>query len=641
MLAASLAVVLGAWFLSGWADVRARQASERAAPVRAAERRGAEVVESIRGELASLLAREVIRPYFHYQNLFRDPRTSAGTSVAPSPLAGGDFDPLVRGYFQIDRDGRATTPTINDDVPELSEPRRIAEHRAFRDEVARSLARPLAPARPPGPLVASAEPTPPRTTPRPSRPPPPAPKRPPAPTPPSPSSSSIAQAPPARVAQVVTLDRSDYVQNAYPNLVFQSQRGGADQPAEPAPPPSATVPARPRPAPRRASAARPPGQHAPAAPAAPTTVTIIVSPLEWQTHAFEGAPALVAVRHVDTPDGQLTQGFVIDRAALIARIAAEEERAVLALRAGDVAGSSREDAQRAIVPGWYLDAAPHPRALAQAAAAAAALAPSFVARFAGVALLAVLAGTLVVWLVARAERLARERSQFAAAAAHELRTPLAGLQLYGDMLADGLGDPDKQRDYARRMSEEASRLGRVVSNVLGFSQLERGNLTVDARPGRLDDVLRELAERAEPVLDRAGAVLAFEVTPGLTASFDRDALARIVGNLVDNAEKYSRGADDRTITLAARAAGDAAVEITVSDRGPGVPRKLRSRMFRPFTRGAGPDAPAGLGLGLVLSRSLARAMGGELALRDDGERGATFVLRLVRARDERGATPAT
>ena len=163
--------------------------------------------------------------------------------------------------------------------------------------------------------------------------------------------------------------------------------------------------------------------------------------------------------------------------------------------------------------------------------------------------IALFAALLVVWLVARAERYARERSQFAAAAAHELRTPLAGLQLYGDMLADGLGDPTKLRDYARRMSEEASRLGRVVSNVLGFSQLERGNLSIDPKLGDVAEALRELAEHAQPALDRAGAALELDVPRALDARFDRDALARIVGNLLDNAEKYTRDAEDRTIQL--------------------------------------------------------------------------------------------
>ena len=349
-------------------------------------------------------------------------------------------------------------------------------------------------------------------------------------------------------------------------------------------------------------------------------MTITISPLEWRTLPFAGAPSLIAVRRVATPDGALAQGFVVDRTALTGWLSARAGDAVAELRTGD-AGAT------AIAPGWHLEVAANPRAIADAAASAAHLAIAFLIRFVVLGVIAALAAALVVLLVSRAERLARERSQFAAAAAHELRTPLAGLQLYGDMLADGLGDPQKTRDYARRMSEEASRLGRVVSNVLGFSQLERGNLSVAPTVGALDAELRQLAERAEPALDRAGAALALDVPPELTARFDRDALARIVGNLLDNAEKYGREAEDRTIELVARAAGGD-VEIVISDHGPGVTDQVRPELFRPFTRGVSADGPAGLGLGLALSQSLARAMGGELAYRPGPGGGAAFVLRL-------------
>jgi len=148
-------------------------------------------------------------------------------------------------------------------------------------------------------------------------------------------------------------------------------------------------------------------------------------------------------------------------------------------------------------------------------------------------------------------------------------------------------------------------------------------LSVDAKPGPLGEVLKELAERAEPALDRAGAMLALDVSPDLRATYDRDAVIRVVGNLLDNAEKYGRGAEDRTIELAARTAGDH-VEVCVTDHGPGVAQP--TKLFQAFSRGVDADGPAGLGLGLALSQSLALAMGGTLEYRPGSS--TTFVLRL-------------
>jgi signal transduction histidine kinase len=667
LLTVLLGALLVAWFVSGWADVRGRQRAVREAPGLAAEQRGAALAHELRGELAALMSREVDRPYFHYQNLFHDPLASAGLSVAPSPLARGSDDALVLGYFQFDASGRATTPTLNDELPELSEPRHLADNRRFRDEVTRSLAATLAPHRDAGPLVAALTPPPPRSVPR---------HPPPQPRQVAPVEQAEAQV--QQQAQVVTIDPDTYVQNSWSNSVYRnqqrvepqakvqqappqarsreailqqalSQQASSQQaaaqpaaPAQPSPPPDAepqapSTHAEPQPSPPReaepqappprALSARTPSARAPSAQARvtepPTPITITVSPLEWRTLPFAGQPAVVAVRQVETPDGRLAQGFVVDRTALTSWLASHAGDAVAELRTGDHGATE-------IVPGWYLDVAANPLALAAAAAEVTGVARGFLLRFVAVGVVAILAAWLVVMLVARAERLARERSQFAAAAAHELRTPLAGLQLYGDMLADGLGDPGKVRDYARRMSEEASRLGRVVSNVLGFSQLERGNLSVEPRAGALGAALCELAERAQPALDRAGAALALDVAPELSARFDRDALARIVGNLLDNAEKYGRQAGDRTISLAARATGSS-VEVVVSDHGPGIAPPVRARLFQPFARGVTADGPAGLGLGLALSQSLARAMGGDLAYRPGPEGGAAFVLTLARA----------
>src|SRR5262245_22713088 len=525
-----------------------RQTEVRAAPRRDAAQRADELARELHGELEGLLSREVRRPYFHYQNLMHDPKASVGVSVSPSPLARNPEDKLVLGYFQIDAKGKATTPTINDDFPDLSEPDNIAGNSAFRRQVVLDLARALTPpAAPVAPIVVAEVALP---------------KNP----PPRPRSPVVLE--PAQQTQVIQVDENVYLQNNSANQVYWQQlennaeQGTTEQlknlpqqqrvqpqrvpPAQtaslqeaaqqpPKPPPQQQPPKPPPPKPVQQRAVQPPEP--------PPAVTITISPLEWRTLSFAGGPVLVGVRHVQTPDGSFAQGFVVDRAALTTRLAAKAGDMVAELHAVDASERKGVD----LTPGWQLSVAPNPRALAGAATSAATVARGFLIRFVAIGSIALLAAGFVLMLVLRAEQLARERSQFAAAAAHELRTPLAGLQLYGDMLADGLGDPGKVRDYARRMSEEASRLGRVVSNVLGFSQLERGNLAVDAQVGSLGEALRELSERAQPALDRAGAALELDVAPELRARFDRDALARIVGNLLDNAEKYARNAEDRTI----------------------------------------------------------------------------------------------
>jgi signal transduction histidine kinase len=594
LLAVLLAALLGAWFISGWHDVRMRQQEATQTLRIAAEQRASDLARELRAELEALMAREGRRPYFHYQNLIHDPLSSPGLNVSPSPLARGSEDKLVLGYFQLDAKGRTTTPTINDEVPKLSEPQRLATNRAFRDDVARDLSRPLAPPRATAPRVAAV--TPPRAGDRSAQ--PASPKL------ADPKASEGGQ----QQTQVIKVDPNVYTQNANPNRVYSQQ---------------AQVP-KPRDDDRQP---QPVASPPPAKPAVPVTITI--SPLEWRTLPFAGKPAFVAVRQVQTPDGALTQGFVVDRAALESWLGSRAGDSVAELHPdlSTEARSAKVDDSRGAVlaPGWSLSVQPNPRTLAQSAADADAVARAFLVRFAGIGSIAVLVAVFVVVLVMRAETLAHERSHFAAAAAHELRTPLAGLQLYGEMLADGLGDPDKMREYARRMSDDASRLGRVVTNVLGFSQLERGSLSVDAHVGPLGDMLRELAERARPTLERAGASLDVDVSPDLRGRFDGDALARIVGNLLDNAEKYTRGADDRTIRLAGVDRGDA-VEVSVEDHGPGV--RDKTKLFHPFSRGVTSDGPAGLGLGLALSRSLARAMGGELIYRPRDGGGATFVLQL-------------
>ncbi len=668
----ALAAVLIGWFGSGWrAMEREQRALVDAARADAADT-AAVLADELVAELEHLRADESQRPYFHYQNLFHDPRgASLGWSVVPSPLAAGPSERLVATHFQIDAAGAVTSPTVNPDVPENNAAVASADL-AVLAELGRVKATLVEPADPV--QIAMAQPA--RVSPVPADRPQPTPDDRPIKTASKPASKAsgkdarsndpfggdgdddkLAYAGnkkrrPVKQAlepepQVVQLDPEVYAQNKQSNEIFVNSRMGnrapvqqmkdpppqqAVKPLPPPPqaaePPPVVVPVQQQPAPPRTRPRATP-RPAPSPPAAPAPVTITVAPLVWRAVTLDGQPALLAMRRVTTPDGQLTQGLVVSTERLGEWLAERDPEAGATLVAAAGAQVSAAAPVALADVGWWVTVDDRD-ALAAARRGAVGLRSAFLGRFIPISLLALTCAMLVVLLTARAEKLAHQRERFAAAAAHELRTPLAGIQLYGDMLVDGLGDPAKHRDYARRVAEEASRLGRVVANVLGFSQLERRSLAVRVERGDVVEAVRAAVERAEPSLVRGGATVELDVPAAAPASFDRDALARILGNLLDNAEKYSREHEDRRITVTVRTGGAGAVEINVADRGPGLPAALRRRRFQPFARGIGDDGPPGLGLGLALSQSLAQAMGGELTWRDQSP-GATFVVSLPAA----------
>jgi signal transduction histidine kinase len=365
--------------------------------------------------------------------------------------------------------------------------------------------------------------------------------------------------------------------------------------------------------------------HAPGARRAPSPEGLVtVGPLTWHTSSIDGAPALVALREVAMPAAVLTQGFVVSGPKL--RPLLDGALLPTSVHPGEPASECA-----APIPfdgdAWSVtvDAA-QPIAAAQIAARR--VRARFLGTFFGGALAAALAGTALVALVRQTERSARERARFAAAAAHELRTPLAGLRLYGEMLADGAIDADRRASYARRIAVDAERLGRVVSNVLGFAHLERGGLEIVPRPGDLGAAVRGAVERLGPVLGAAGAEVALDVEASVAqASFDPLAVEQILQNLLDNAVKYGHASTDRRIDVRVSTI-DGAPSVTVRDRGPGVDPARERWLFRPFPPAPGREQPAGLGIGLALASALAEAQGGRLDHARPTDGGAAFVLRL-------------
>jgi signal transduction histidine kinase len=234
-------------------------------------------------------------------------------------------------------------------------------------------------------------------------------------------------------------------------------------------------------------------------------------------------------------------------------------------------------------------------------------------------------------LLAGAMALAERRAAFVSAVTHELRTPITSLRLYADMLGEGMvADEARRGEYLATIRGEADRLGRLVENVLAYARLERSPDSASQKSLVVGEVIAPCRERLERRAREAGMELAVELgeTAGIAVRVDPTLVEQALFNLVDNACKYAAGAKDRRIELRGERR-DGALALLVSDHGPGIAADMRARLFRPFSRSAREAAGSapGVGLGLALSRRLARRFGGDLALVASSE-GASFALTL-------------
>lgn len=244
--------------------------------------------------------------------------------------------------------------------------------------------------------------------------------------------------------------------------------------------------------------------------------------------------------------------------------------------------------------------------------------------------LAAFAGLL---LTARATvrelRLAQMKSDFVSSVSHELKTPLALIQLFADTLESGrVRSREKAQEYYRIISSEAGKLTRQIGGLIEFARIEAG-----IRHYPLEEVdLRALVQSAVATFQPHLEEQQFETVLDLPddevpVRGDYEGLQRVVGNLVSNAIKYSNGSRYLRVALA-RDGGEAIIEVT--DRGIGIPGREQARIFRPFERAvrAGATAVPGSGLGLAIVAHAVKAHGGHIEVISAVGQGSTFRVRL-------------
>ena len=247
--------------------------------------------------------------------------------------------------------------------------------------------------------------------------------------------------------------------------------------------------------------------------------------------------------------------------------------------------------------------------------------------------------------VADARRLAESeaaniaKAEFLTAMSHELRTPLNAIAGYTELLTLGLGGPvsTEQNDYLDRIRRSQQHLMGIITDLLNFSRIEAGHLTYNIAPIALPDVIVAVSALVEPQAKAKGIVLELgSSNQGCVALGDRPKVDQIVLNLLSNAIKFTGPKGKVRIECSAT---ESAAAISVVDTGLGIPSDKLESIFEPFVQlgRSLSSAHEGMGLGLAISRDLARAMHGDLTVKSTVGAGSTFTLILPRFRADAAA----
>jgi signal transduction histidine kinase len=242
----------------------------------------------------------------------------------------------------------------------------------------------------------------------------------------------------------------------------------------------------------------------------------------------------------------------------------------------------------------------------------------------------------------------RQKTVFLASAAHELKTPLAVIKGYYDLLLAGsLGRlTDKQRDILEESKDSCERLVRLVSMFLNYSALESGKLVLQLRENDLRDCLDELSKRWSEAFQRKGVRLDASFDPSIpTFRFDYQKVQQAAANLLDNALKHTPSGGSVTLHAAPhfwerRVAAMApveerrrfrlprpnSVEVSVTDSGPGIAAEHHQEIFEDFVRVD--RNTSGMGLGLAIAKRLIQAHRGKVWVESESRSGSRFTFLL-------------
>lgn len=244
--------------------------------------------------------------------------------------------------------------------------------------------------------------------------------------------------------------------------------------------------------------------------------------------------------------------------------------------------------------------------------------------------LLIIGGLLLAYRnVSKEMALARLKSDFVSNVSHELRTPLALIRLYAETLELGrITKQEKMEEYYRIIRKESERLTALINNILDFSRIEAGRKEYDFRETDVAELVRNTLDAYRYQIEQQGFAFEQSIASDIPAvQVDREAIARVLVNLVNNALKYST--DEKFLGVKLYR-GNGVLKLEVIDRGIGITRREQSKIFEKFYRTGDPlvHNTRGSGLGLSLVRHITQAHGGKVEVESTPGRGSKFTLSL-------------
>jgi signal transduction histidine kinase len=238
----------------------------------------------------------------------------------------------------------------------------------------------------------------------------------------------------------------------------------------------------------------------------------------------------------------------------------------------------------------------------------------------------------------RVEQAQQQREQFISEVVHELRGPMTGLYGYAHLLGEPALAPERQERARNMVLASVRRLNRLLEDLTDAAQLQAGRFRVQLAEADLAEVVREQVEQAAAQLGpESRHRLLLEAPTSLALLCDRDRVGQVLGNLMNNALKYTPGGD---LHVSLCRDGSSAI-VSVADSGPGIPEESLEAVFKPHVRlrreeAADKTAPRGSGLGLYISRGIVEAHGGRMWAERNGAGGTTFTFTLPLAPGDDG-----